>query len=155
MTTYADLPGDELGSLKAELEAQYAEIKARGLALNMARGKPGADQLDLSMPMLATVTTAEDCRAEDGTDCRNYGVLDGLPEAKRFMACMVEEDPANIVVGGNSSLSLMYETVARCLDFGTLGSKPWSQYDGIKWLCPVPGYDRHFGITEAFGIEMI
>ena len=155
MTTYADLPGDELGSLKAELEAQYAEIKARGLALNMARGKPGADQLDLSMPMLATVTTAEDCRAEDGTDCRNYGVLDGLPEAKRFMACMVEEDPANIVVGGNSSLSLMYEAVARCLDFGTLGSKPWSQYDGIKWLCPTPGYDRHFGITEAFGIEMI
>ena len=153
MTTYADLPGDELGTLKAELEAQYAEIKARGLALNMARGKPGADQLDLSMPMLATVTTAEDCRAEDGTDCRNYGVLDGLPEAKRFMACMVEEDPANIVVGGNSSLSLMYETVARC--FGTLGSKPWSQYDGIKWLCPTPGYDRHFGITEAFGIEMI
>ena len=155
MTTYADLPGDELGTLKAELEAQYAEIKARGLALNMARGKPGADQLDLSMPMLATVTTAEDCRAEDGTDCRNYGVLDGLPEAKRFMACMVEEDPANIVVGGNSSLSLMYEAVARCLDFGTLGSKPWSQYDGIKWLCPTPGYDRHFGITEAFGIEMI
>ena len=155
MTTYADLPGDELGTLKAELEAQYAEIKARGLALNMARGKPGADQLDLSMPMLATVTTAEDCRAEDGTDCRNYGVLDGLPEAKRFMACMVEEDPANIVVGGNSSLSLMYEAVARCLDFGTLGSKPWSQYHGIKWLCPTPGYDRHFGITEAFGIEMI
>ena len=149
MTPYADLPGDELGTLKAELEAQYAEIKARGLALNMARGKPGADQLDLSMPMLATVTTAEDCRAEDGTDCRNYGVLDGLPEAKRFMACMVEEDPANIVVGGNSSLSLMYEAVARCLDFGTLGSKPWSQYDGIKWLCPTPGYDRHFGITDA------
>ena len=136
MTTYADLSTDELGARKAELETQYAEIKARGLALNMARGKPGADQLDLSMPMLSLVTTAEDCRAEDGTDCRNYGVLDGLPEAKRFMACMVEEAPENIVIG-------------------TLGSTPWCQYESVKWLCPVPGYDRHFGVTEAFGIEMI
>lgn len=155
MTTYAELTREELATLKAELEAQYTEIKAQGLALNMARGKPGADQLDLSMPMLAMVTTAEECRAEDGTDCRNYGVLDGLPEAKRFMACMVEEKPENIIVGGNSSLSLMYEAVARCFSFGTLGSKPWCQYESVKWLCPSPGYDRHFGITEAFGIEMI
>ena len=155
MPTYAEMGRDELTVLKDELEREYGEIKAKGLSLNMARGKPGADQLDLSMPMLTAVTTAEDCRAEDGTDCRNYGVLDGLPEAKRFMAAMVEEEPENIIIGGNSSLTLMYDAVARCLDFGTLGSKPWCQYENIKWLCPVPGYDRHFGITEAFGIEMI
>lgn len=121
----------------------------------MARGKPGSDQLDLSMPLLTAVTTAEDCRAEDGTDCRNYGVLDGLPEAKRFMAAMLDDEPENVIVGGNSSLSLMYEAVARCWNFGTLGSEPWCRLEQVKWLCPVPGYDRHFGVTEAFGIQMI
>ncbi len=155
MPTFAEQGTEELKALKAQLDEEYAAIKAKGLSLNMARGKPGADQLDLSMPMLGTVTTAEDCRAEDGTDCRNYGVLDGLPEAKRFMSAMLDDDPENIIIGGNSSLTLMYEAVARCLDFGTLGSKPWSQCESVKWLCPVPGYDRHFGITEAFGIEMI
>lgn len=155
MPTYAECGTSELEALKAQLDEEYANIKAKGLSLNMARGKPGADQLDLSMPMLSAVTTAEDCRAEDGTDCRNYGVLDGLPEAKRFLATMLDDEPSNIIVGGNSSLTLMYEAVARCLDFGTLGAKPWSQYETVKWLCPVPGYDRHFGITEAFGIEMI
>lgn len=155
MPTYADREVHELKALKTQLDEEYAAIKAKGLSLNMARGKPGADQLDLSMPMLATVTTVEDCKAEDGTDCRNYGVLDGLPEAKRFMAAMLDDEPENIVIGGNSSLTLMYEAVARCLDFGTLDSKPWCQYETVKWLCPSPGYDRHFGITEAFGIEMI
>ena len=155
MPMYAHLGKADLEALKSELDREYEAIKAKGLKLNMARGKPGSDQLDLSMPMLSIIATAQDCRAEDGTDCRNYGVLDGLPEAKRFMAAMLEEDPANIIVGGNSSLSLMYEAVARCLDFGTLGSTPWSSCESVKWLCPVPGYDRHFGVTEAFGIEMI
>ena len=155
MTTYADLPGDELGSLKAELEAQYAEIKARGLALNMARGKPGADQLDLSMPMLATVTTAEDCRAEDGTDCRNYGVLTGIDEAKELLADMMEVNPDLIIIYGNSSLNVMYDTVSRSMTHGVMGNTPWCKLDKVKFLCPVPGYDRHFAITEYFGIEMI
>ncbi|MEG1826229.1 MAG: aminotransferase class I/II-fold pyridoxal phosphate-dependent enzyme [Gordonibacter sp.] len=155
MPTYAQREKDELRALKAQLDEEYAGILAKGLSLNMARGKPGADQLDLSMPLLTAVVTAEDCRAEDGTDCRNYGVLDGLPEAKRFLAAMLDDEADNIIIGGNSSLTLMYEAVARCLDFGTLGSKPWCQYETVKWLCPTPGYDRHFGITEAFGIQMI
>lgn len=155
MPTYADLGTSELEALKAQLEREYEAIKAKGLSLNMARGKPGSNQLDLSMPLLSAVTTAQDCFSEDGLDCRNYGVLDGLPEAKRLMSVMLDEDPANVIVGGNSSLTLMYEAVARCLDFGTLGSTPWAALPGVKWLCPVPGYDRHFGITEAFGIEMI
>lgn len=155
MPAYAQRKTEELETLKRDLEREYAEIQAKGLALNMARGKPGADQLDLSMPLLTAVTTAEDCRAEDGTDCRNYGVLDGLPEAKRFMAAMLDDEPENVIVGGNSSLSLMYEAVARCWNFGTLGSEPWCRLEQVKWLCPVPGYDRHFGVTEAFGIQMI
>ncbi len=155
MSAYAQRTAEELESAKKELEQEYAEIKAQGLALNMARGNPGADQLDLSMPLLSTVTTSEDCRAADGTDCRNYGVVDGLPEAKRLMASMLDDEPENVIVGGNSSLTLMYDAVARCLDFGTLGSTPWCQYGQVKWLCPVPGYDRHFGVTETFGIQMI
>lgn len=155
MPTYAELSKDKLSALLASLQEEYAEIKARGLALNMARGKPSAAQLDLSMPMLSAVVSAQDCLAADGTDCRNYGVLDGLPEAKRLMAVMLDDSPENVIVGGNSSLTLMYDSVARCFNFGTLGSEPWSQYSEIKWLCPVPGYDRHFGVTEAFGITMI
>ena len=155
MPAYAEMGTEELETLKHGLEREYVEIQAKGLSLNMARGKPGSDQLDLSMPLLTAVTTAEDCRAEDGTDCRNYGVLDGLPEAKRFMAAMLDDEPENVIVGGNSSLSLMYEAVARCWNFGTLGSEPWCRLEQVKWLCPVPGYDRHFGVTEAFGIQMI
>ena len=138
-----------------ELQQRYEAIKAKGLKLNMARGKPSAAQLDLSMPLLDTINSASELFAEDGTDCRNYGVLDGLPEAKRLMANLIEEDPANIIIGGASSLNLMYDAVARCLDFGTCGSTPWAHYDTIKWICPAPGYDRHFGVTQAFGIEMI
>lgn len=155
MTRFAEMSLDQRKDLLAALQDEYASFKARGLALNMARGKPAAEQLDLSMPLLSAVTTAEDCRAEDGTDCRNYGVLAGLPEAQRLMAVLLDDDPENVIVFGNSSLTVMYDTLARCLDFGTLGSTPWCQYEQVRWLCPVPGYDRHFGVTEAFGIEMI
>ncbi len=155
MPTYAELEHDELLARKEELENEYDEIKARGLALNMARGKPSKAQLDLSMPLLETVTTLADCTAADGTDARNYGVLDGLPEAKELMATMLDDDPANVIVFGNASLNIMYDTVARCWAFGSLGSTPWCQLDTVKWICPSPGYDRHFGVTEAFGIEMI
>ncbi len=153
---YADLEDTELEALKRDLEHDYAEIKRRDLTLNMARGKPSSAQLDLSMPMLTCMHALEDCYSEDGVDCRNYGVLDGLPEAKRLLAPMLdEEDIDNIIVGGNSSLTLMHDQIARMYLFGTLGSKPWSDYENVKWLCPVPGYDRHFAITEEFGMELI
>lgn len=145
-------------AILTELEAQrakYAEFKALGLTLNMARGKPGAAQLELSMPLLTQVQSAADCFAEDGTDCRNYGVLDGIAEAKRLMAVMLDTAPENVIVLGNSSLTAMHDTVARCLDFGCLGSVPWAQNEACKFVCPVPGYDRHFAILEQFGIEMI
>lgn len=155
MPTYAEMDSAQLAALKEDLEREYGEIKARGLSLNMARGKPAKAQLDLSMGMLESVTTMEDCVAEDGTDCRNYGVGFGLPEAKAFMASMLDDDPDNVIVFGNASLNIMYDTLARCWMFGTLGSKPWSQLETVKWICPAPGYDRHFGVTEEFGIEMI
>lgn len=138
-----------------ELDRAYAALKARGLSLNMARGKPSRAQLALSAPLLTTLERLEDCVADDGTDCCNYGVLTGLPEAKRLMAVLLDDAPDNVIVGGASSLTLMYNALARCLAFGTLGSAPWSTYESIAWICPVPGYDRHFAMLEAFGIEMI
>lgn len=155
MPTYADLSAAELETLRAQLEEEYAGYKAKGLKLNMARGKPASAQLDLSMPMLDILSSDADLKSEDGTDCRNYGVLDGLPEAKALMAVMLDDEPENVIVFGNASLNIMYDAVARCWMFGTLGSTPWCALDTVKWLCPVPGYDRHFGVTEAFGIEMI
>ena len=155
MTRFSEMPPAQLGALKEELESRYAAMKARGLALNMARGKPGADQLDLSTPMLGILSSPEDCFSEDGTDCRNYGVLDGLPEAKELMSCMIDDDPANIIVAGNSSLTLMHDAMAWCIDYGTPGGEPWLELDTVKWLCPCPGYDRHFRISETFGMELI
>lgn len=155
MPAYAELSEEELRAEHRALVFEYEAIKAKGLSLNMARGKPSSAQLDLSMPMLSCIETAEDCIAEDGTDCRNYGVLDGLPEAKRLMAAMLDDDPENVIVFGTSSLNIMYDTVARCWNFGTLGSTPWGKLAHVKWICPSPGYDRHFGVSEAFGIEMI
>lgn len=155
MTCFKDMTRAERENLLAQLENELASFKARDLKLNMARGKPSAEQLDLSMPLLEALTSYEDCISEDGTDCRNYGVLDGLPEAKRLMACMLDDEPENVIVFGNSSLTVMYDTLARCIDFGTGGCAPWANCGAIKWICPTPGYDRHFSVTEAFGIEMI
>lgn len=155
MTCFKDMTKAERENLLAQLENELASFKARDLKLNMARGKPSAEQLDLSMPLLEALTSYEDCISEDGTDCRNYGVLDGLPEAKRLMACMLDDEPENVIVFGNSSLTVMYDTLARCIDFGTGGCAPWANCEAIKWICPTPGYDRHFSVTEAFGIEMI
>ncbi|MDD6652162.1 MAG: aminotransferase class I/II-fold pyridoxal phosphate-dependent enzyme [Eggerthellales bacterium] len=152
---YRDLSDTQLAELKATLDKEYTGYQEQKLSLNMARGKPGADQLDLSMPMLTAVTEMEDCLADDGTDCRNYGVVDGLPEAKALMATMLDDDPANVIVFGNSSLSIMHDTIARCHMFGTLGHTPWGKLPQVKWLCPSPGYDRHFGLTEHFGYELI
>lgn len=155
MPAYADLSKPQLEAEMKAIKAQHDAFAGKGLALNMARGKPSAAQLDLSMPMLTNLNDAADCLAEDGTDCRNYGVLDGIPEAKRLMAAMLDDEPANVVVFGSSSLNIMYDTLMRCWTFGTCGHAPWSSAPAVKWLCPSPGYDRHFGVTEAFGIEMI
>ena len=150
------LSEDQLRSLEAQLSEEFLAYKAKGLSLNMARGKPSNEQLNLSLPLLDAINSSSSLFAEDGTDCRNYGVLDGLPEAKRLMAAMVDESPENVFVMGASSLNAMYDTIARCLDFGTVDSDvPWCQLENVSWICPVPGYDRHFSICEAFGITMI
>ncbi|WP_350453972.1 aminotransferase class I/II-fold pyridoxal phosphate-dependent enzyme [Slackia heliotrinireducens] len=152
---YADLAHEELLALKAELEEAYGELKARNLKLNMARGKPGGEQLKLSLPMLDCVTSDGNLIASDGTDCCNYGVLDGIPEAKTFMAEMMDHDPANVCVFGNSSLNIMYDLVAGGVLYGYSGEPAWKDQGTIKWLCPSPGYDRHFRICETLGMELI
>lgn len=155
MTTYAQMTTEQLQAELAQLQAAYDGFKAKGLSLNMARGKPASNQLDLSMPMLDAMPSGCDPHAGDGSDLRNYGVLDGLPEAKELMASMLDDEPANVIVFGNSSLNIMYDTIARLWMFGTQGSAPWCTLEKVKFLCPVPGYDRHFGVTQEFGIEMI
>ena len=152
---YADMTREQLTALKVDLEDEMAGYKARNLKLNMARGKPAADQLDLSTPMLTILDTAASCFSEDGTDCRNYGNLEGIEEARRIMAVLLDDEVENVIVGGNSSLTLMYSAIGRFYDFGARGSKPWHRYNKIRWICPVPGYDRHFAITESFGFENV
>ena len=155
MTSYQEMSKEELLQEKAALEAEYAKIKEMGLSLDMSRGKPAAEQLDLSMGILDTVDAKSVVKSENGTDLRNYGVLDGIPEAKKLIGDMVGAKPENVIVYGNSSLNIMYDQIARAEIFGICGNTPWSKLDKVKFLCPVPGYDRHFAITEEFGIEMI
>lgn len=155
MTAYKDMTKEELTGVKEELERQFQEVKAKGLKLDMSRGKPSAEQLDLSMGMMDVLTSKSDLKCTEGVDCRNYGVLDGIGEAKQLLADMMEVPKDNIVIYGNSSLNVMYDTVARSMTHGVMGSTPWCKLDKVKFLCPVPGYDRHFAITEFFGIEMI
>ena len=150
-----EMSAEELASFKAEVQKEYDDFKAQGLSLNMARGKPSAEQLDLTEGLLTAVKSSEDCFAEDGTDCRNYGGLDGLPEAKALFAPMLGVTPDELIICGNSSLNIMYDTIAKFMLFGTGdGEKPWKDTK-VKWLCPVPGYDRHFLITEKMGFELV
>ncbi|MBQ8184940.1 MAG: aminotransferase [Lachnospiraceae bacterium] len=155
MKPYPELSKEELVLLHEELEQKYKEAQGLGLKLDMSRGKPNADQLDLTMDMLDVLNSASDMKDIDGVDCRNYGVLDGISEAKKLMADMSETTPDKVIVYGNASLNIMYDTVARSMTHGVMGSTPWCKLDKVKFLCPVPGYDRHFAITEHFGIEMI
>ena len=155
MTAYKDLSKEELLELKKGLEARFEEIKAKGLSLDMSRGKPAADQLNLSMGMMDVLNSSEELTCANGVDCRNYGGLDGIDEAKQLLADMMEVPKDNVIIFGNSSLNVMYDTVARAMTHGVMGSTPWCKLDKVKFLCPVPGYDRHFAITEHFGIEMI
>lgn len=153
--SYQQMSKEELIVLKRELDEKYKEIKAQGLKLDMSRGKPSITQLDIAMGMMDIFDGHSDMRSENGVDTRNYGALDGIPEAKKLMADMMEVPPENVIVYGNSSLSVMYDTVARAVTQGVMGSTPWCKLDKAKFLCPVPGYDRHFAITEYFGIEMV
>ena len=155
MKPYRELSIDELQQLKAELEEKFEATKNMRLNLDMSRGKPSAAQLDLAMGMMDVLGSDADLMCEEGVDCRNYGVLDGIREAKQLIADMMEVPKDNIVIFGNSTLNIMYDTIARSMTHGVMGSTPWCKLDKVKFLCPVPGYDRHFAITEHFGIEMI
>ena len=155
MKKYSEMTREELLALKKDLDQQFADVKAQGLALDMSRGKPGKDQLDLSMGMMQVLANTSELSCETGVDCRNYGVIDGIPEAKRLLGAMSEVDPEHIIIYGNSSLNVMFDSIARSMTHGVMGNTPWCKLDKVKFLCPVPGYDRHFKITEFFGIEMI
>lgn len=155
MESYQNLSKEQLLALKSELEASYEEKKALNLQLDMSRGKPSPSQLDVSLGLMDALNSNSVLKSEDGTDCRNYGVLDGIPEAKKLMADMMGTTADHIIIFGNASLTIMYDSISRSYTHGVLGSTPWCKLDKIKFLCPVPGYDRHFAITERFGIEMI
>lgn len=147
---------EELAVLLEKLNQRYSEYKSQNLKLDMSRGKPCPAQLDISMDMLDCLDSKDILKASDGTDCRNYGGVDGIPEAKQLFAEMLEVSPKEIMIGGNSSLNMMYDTIARAMQFGVVGSDvPWGKLPKVKFLCPSPGYDRHFAICELMGIEMI
>ena len=156
MRYYRTRTNEELEEELSALRGVYDEWKARGRQLNMARGKPGAEQLALSMPMLDTLNGSSRCETAEGVDCRNYGMLLGIPEARKLFGDLFDVRPEEVIVMGSSSLTAMYDFAARAMLRGVLGSeKPWSTLEQVKFLCPVPGYDRHFSICEALGIEMV
>ena len=155
MKKYMDMSKEELISLLEELKNAYEDAKGKGLKLNMARGKPGVSQLDMGMDILDVYNSGTDPVTLSGIDTRNYGEMTGIPEAKKLMADVMGVSADNVIVFGNASLPIMYDTISRSYTFGVNGSTPWCKLDKVKFLCPVPGYDRHFAITELFGIEMI
>ncbi len=155
MKPLKELTKEELLVMKEQLSQEYKDAQGKGLKLNMARGKPGVSQLELAMPMLDVINSSSDMRTVLGNDTRNYGDLDGIGECRRLMAAMMSVEKDNVIVCGNSSLNIMYDTVSRSMVKGVNGSTPWCKLEKVKFLCPVPGYDRHFAITEYFGIEMI
>ena len=153
---YSQMKKEDQSARLSQLKEEFAKIKEKGLKLDMSRGKPGADQLSLTDGLLTAVSAESGVKAENGFDCRNYGILDGIPEVKRMFADILGVSDENVIVGGSSSLNLMYDEIARAMLFGVVGGeKPWGAQGKIKFLCPVPGYDRHFAITELMGIEMI
>lgn len=154
MKKYAEMTRGELTELKNALTEKYEGFKSLGLSLNMARGKPNSEQLGLSAPMMDVLDSSSDMTASDGTDVRNYGVLLGIPECRQLFADLLEVDAGNVIVFGTSSLNIMYDYIAQCMVSGC-GAGPWLKQGGISFLCPCPGYDRHFNILKHFGIKMI
>ena len=154
MLDYLSLNKEELEKEFAEVSREYEHYRSMHLALDMSRGKPSSDSMDVSQQMFDSVGNHIGFKNMDGIDCRNYGGLDGLKELKKLFAEILELSPEQIIVGGNSSLNMMFDTVAQAMTHG-LGGEPWCKQEGIKFLCPVPGYDRHFAITEYFGLELI
>ena len=155
MKTFQEMSRQELEELRSALEVQFEEVKGEGLKLDMSRGKPAPEQLDTAMPLMDVLNSESLLQTEGGVDYRNYGIMDGIPEMKRLMAEMLDTKPENVIVDGNASLSLMFDTVSHSMTHGVCGSTPWCKLDKVKFLCPAPGYDRHFKVTEYFGIEMI
>ncbi len=154
--SYNKLSKAELQNLQIVLKNEYNELKARGLKLDMSRGKPSAKQLDLAMEMLDTVNSNTDAKSKAGTDCRNYGSLEGLDELREMFGYILDVQAHQILVGGNSSLNLMFDVLSRAMLVGFQNSpRPWCKEDKVRFICPSPGYDRHFAICEYFGIEMI
>ena len=152
---YAAMSRAEMAAELEKLQASYRAFAAKGMKLDLSRGKPWADQLDMMTGMLDCLSDTADCKTDGGFDCRNYGLLEGTPEAKRLFSELLNIPEENLFIGGNSSLNLMYDTVARCLLYGTCDGEPWVRAEKVKFICPVPGYDRHFRICESLGVEMI
>lgn len=155
MKPYSEMSREELEAQREELEKQFAQAKEKGLKLDMSRGKPEPAQLDMGMALMDVLKSDSDMKCMEGIDTRNYGLLEGITEAKHLMADVMGVPAENVIVFGNSSLSIMYDMVSRSVTHGVMGSTPWCKLDKVKFLCPVPGYDRHFAITQHFGIEMI
>lgn len=155
MKKYTEMSETELKEQLAVLTKEYEAAKAKGLKLDMSRGKPSPAQLDVSNEMLDIVNSEIGCVSDSGTDCRNYGIMEGIPEARQLMGDFLRVPKENVFVCGNASLNIMYDCVSSAMLFGIMGSTPWCHLDKVKFLCPVPGYDRHFKITELMGIEMI
>ena len=156
MKAYTQMTKEELTAELAEQKARLAAFEEQNLTLDLTRGKPNQAQLDLSTKMLGVISDRGDCFSESGLDCRNYGILDGLPETKRLFGELLDLPEDMIMIMGNSSLNIMYDTMVRCMLFGVAGGRePWVRQGRTKFLCPAPGYDRHFAICATLGIEMI
>ena len=155
MKPYVEMTAEELTRELDELKKEYKKVQAMDMQLNMSRGIPCIDQLDLSMGMMDVMNSSSDLTCEDGTDCRNYGQLTGIEEARELLGDMMENNPKDIIIYGNSSLNVMFDTISRVWTHGVMGNTPWCKLPEVKFLCPVPGYDRHFAITQYFGIKMI
>ena len=155
MKPYLEMTNEELNQELEALRKEYKKVQSMDMQLNMSRGIPCIDQLDLSMGMMDVLDSSSDLTCEDGTDCRNYGQLTGIEEARELLGDMMENNPKDIIIYGNSSLNVMFDTISRVWTHGVMGNTPWCQQPEVKFLCPVPGYDRHFAITQYFGIKMV